>query len=87
MSQEKNRQMSIKVGQNDLTRKMIDFGTFIKTALECGRFGQINCCQRLKKVAQCPINRQIWSHCRGYSFPAFSFSLPSSKHKLGTHFI
>ena len=67
--------MSIKVGQNDLTRKMIDFGTFIKTALECGRFGQINCCQRLKKVAQCPINRQIWSHCTQGKFLGISRTL------------
>ena len=28
---------------------------------ECGRFGQINCCQR--QVAQSPINRPIWWHC------------------------
>ena len=27
-----------------------------------GRFGQINCCQWLQKVAQSPINRPIWSH-------------------------
>ena len=26
---------------------MIDFNTFIKIAQECGRFGQINFCQRL----------------------------------------
>ena len=26
------------------------------------RFGQINCCQILWKVAQSPINRPIWSH-------------------------
>ena len=30
--------------------------------LKCGRFGKINCCQRLWKVAQSAINRQIWSH-------------------------
>ena len=29
---EKNRQMSIKVAQNDFTRKMIDFDTFRKIA-------------------------------------------------------
>ena len=28
-----------------------------------GDFGQINCCQRLWKVAPIPINRPIWSHC------------------------
>ena len=42
---------------------MIDFDTFTKIAKECGRFGQIYCCQRLQKLAQSPINRQIWSHC------------------------
>ena len=41
---------------------MIDFNTFTKISLECGWFGQINCCQRLLKVAQSPINRPIWSH-------------------------
>ena len=33
--------------KNDFTRKVIDLETFTKIALECGRFGQINCCQRL----------------------------------------
>ena len=28
-----------------------------------GDFGKINCCQRLQKLAQSPINRPIWSHC------------------------
>ena len=42
--------------------KMIDFETFTKNAKECGRFGQINCCQRLLKVAQSPIIRPIRSH-------------------------
>ena len=37
----KNLQMSIKVAQNDFTRKMIDFDTFTKS------FGQINCCQKV----------------------------------------
>ena len=36
-----NRQMPIKVAQNDFTRKMIYFDTFTKIALECGRFGQV----------------------------------------------
>ena len=44
--QKKNRQMS-KSCLNDFTRKMIYFNTFTKIAYECGRFGQINCCQRL----------------------------------------
>ena len=35
---DKNRQMSVKVGQNNFTRKMIDFDTFTKIALECERF-------------------------------------------------
>ena len=39
-------------------RKMVDFDNFKKIAWECGRFGQINCCQ---KVARSPINRPIWS--------------------------
>ena len=43
----KNCQMSKKLPKNDFTRKMIDFDTFTKIALECGRFGQINCSQRL----------------------------------------
>ena len=48
--------------KNEFTRKRIDFDTFTKIALEFGRFGQINCCQRLLKVPQSPINRPIWSH-------------------------
>ena len=60
---EKIAQRSIKVAKNDFTRKMIDFITFTKIAQECGRCGQINCCQRLWKVAQSPINCPIWSHC------------------------
>ena len=32
------------VTKNDVTRKMIDFDTFTKVALECERFGRINCC-------------------------------------------
>ena len=38
--------------KNDLTRKIKDFDPFTKIALECGRFGQIICCQRLLKVAK-----------------------------------
>ena len=53
-----------KLPKNDFTRKKIDFDTFPKIADECGRFRQINCCQMLLKVAQSPINRQIWSHWR-----------------------
>ena len=41
---------------------MINFNTFAKIAYECGRFGQINCCQRLQKVAKSLINCPIWSH-------------------------
>ena len=36
-----------KLPKNDFTRKMIHFDTFTKIAKECGRFGQIYCCQRL----------------------------------------
>ena len=43
-------------------RKMKDFDTFTKIAWECRRLGQINCCQRLWKVSQSPINHPIWSH-------------------------
>ena len=45
--------------------KLEIFDTFTKIAWECGRFGQINCCQRLWKVAQSSINRPIWSHWLG----------------------
>ena len=38
---EKNCQMPIKVAQNNFTTKIIDFDTFTKIALECGKFGQI----------------------------------------------
>ena len=55
--------MSVKLPKNDFTSKIKDFDTFTKVAYECGRFGQNNWCQRLWKVAQCPINRPIWSHC------------------------
>ena len=41
---------------------MKDLDTITNIALECARFGQINCCQRLYKVAQRSINRSIWSH-------------------------
>ena len=33
--------MPIKVAQNNFTTKIIDFDTFTKIALECGKFGQI----------------------------------------------
>ena len=51
----KNCQMSIKVAQNDFTRKIIDFDIFTKNTKECERIGQNNCCQS-------PINCQILSH-------------------------
>ena len=57
----KNRQMSIKVAQNEFTRKIKDFKTFTKIAQECRRFKQINCGQRLWIDAQSPINCPIWS--------------------------
>ena len=34
----------------------------ILTPLQCGQFGQNNCCHWLWKVAQSAINRPIWSH-------------------------
>ena len=49
---EKNRQMSIRVAKNELTRKMIDFHNFTKIAQECGRLGQINCGQSYKKLSK-----------------------------------
>ena len=36
-----------KLPKNGFTRKMNDFDTFTKIALEWGRLGQINCYQRL----------------------------------------
>ena len=48
--------------KNEFTRNMKDFNTCTKIAWEYGRFGQINCCQRLKQVAQSAKNRPIWSH-------------------------
>ena len=57
--------MSLKVAQNDFTRKMIDFDTFTKIPYDFGRFVQNNSCQRLLKVAQSAKNRQIWSHRSG----------------------
>ena len=44
---EKTHQMSIKVAENDFIRKIIEFDTFTKIALQWGRFGQTNCFQRL----------------------------------------
>ena len=74
--------------KNGFTRKLYDFDSFTKIALEWGRLGQINCCQRLEKVAQSLINRQIWSHWTGvvyFYWPAiyglflFLFNYISSK--------
>ena len=48
----KNRQMSIKVAQNDFTSKMMILTPLQKCLIMWGGFGQINCCQRLKKVAK-----------------------------------
>ena len=72
---DKNCQMSIKVAQNDFTRKMNYLYTFTKIALECGGFGQINCFQRLWMVAQSAINRPIWSHCSQCIIPCSFQSL------------
>ena len=51
-----------KLPKNDFTRKMIILTPLQKLPENMGRFGQINCCQRLLKVAQSPINLPIWSH-------------------------
>ena len=48
--------------QKYFTTKIKEFDTFTKIAYACWRFGRINCCQRLLKVAQIIINRPIWSH-------------------------
>ena len=62
--------------KNDFTRKIKDFETFRKIALEClGRSGQINCCQRLWKVAQSPIKCPIWSHCLLYPIGELCFNV------------
>ena len=47
-----------KLPKNDFARKIKDFDTFTKIDYECGSFGQTNCCHRLWKVVQSPINRQ-----------------------------
>ena len=52
-----------KKSKKDLTRKVIILTPLQKLPKECGRFGQIDCCQRLQKLDQSPINRPIWSHC------------------------
>ena len=51
-----------KVAQKWFHTKNKDFDTFTKIALECWRFGQINCCHSLWKVASSPINCPIRSH-------------------------
>ena len=73
---------------------MIDFDTFIKIALECERFGEINCCQRLQKLTQSPINCPIWSHWRHPQKTAFIVNEPTVPHipihlvtHLGTHYL
>ena len=68
------------MAKNDFTIKMIDFETFTKIAEECGRIGQTNCCHRLWKVAQSPINRQIWSHWRQTSHPNYEDERQISAH-------
>ena len=43
-------QMSLKVAQNDFSRKIKYFYTSTKIAEECGRFGQINVAKGLEKL-------------------------------------
>ena len=57
-----------KLPKNDYTIEIKHFDTFTKIAEECRRFGQINCCQRLLRLAQSPINHPIWSHWFQNSF-------------------
>ena len=37
--------------------------TPLQKCLRMWEIWEINCCQRLQKVAQSPINTQFWSHC------------------------
>ena len=46
---QKNRQMSIKVAQNDLTRKMINFDTFTKMPKTMGDLGKLIVAKGFKK--------------------------------------
>ena len=62
---------------------MIDFDTFTKIALECKRFGQINCCQRLfkklpkgQKIAQSGHTDSILVEC-GSIIDANAFEIPT----------
>ena len=43
------------------TRKMKVFDTFTKLAKNVGDLGKLIVAKGYKKVAQCPINRSIWS--------------------------
>ena len=74
----KSCQTSIKVTQNDFTKKMKDFDNFTKITWECGQFGQINCCHRVWKIAQSAIDWPIWSH-RSLHQP---FSLSSFRRRI-----
>ena len=56
-------QMSIKFVQKWFHYKNDRFWHLNKNCIKCGRFRQINCCERLLKVAQSSINCPIWSHC------------------------
>ena len=58
----KSHQMSIKVAQKWFHYKKDRFWHLYKNCLTMWMIGQINCCQRLWKVAQSTINRPIWSH-------------------------
>ena len=49
---------------------MIDFDTFTKIAEECGRFGQINYCQRLLKSYPKCKKRPIWPHWSHLTYPS-----------------
>ena len=68
-----------------ISLEMIDFNTLTKIAQECGRCGQINCCQRFYKLAQSsPINRPIWSHWSQWSLYTLAMSWTySAKLKVG----
>ena len=52
-----------KSGTKMILHKKLPKNNFsIKINKKCGRFGQNNCCLRLRKIAQRAINRPIRSH-------------------------
>ena len=56
--------MSVKVAQNDCSRKMNDFDTFTKNTKNEGDWSKIIFAIGFEKLPKSAINRPIWSHCR-----------------------